>query len=75
MYACLIRVCFCPTGAVENISALFTYDSDYLLNTYFFAPRHDPSFIPVFSVPENPDDPLNNQAAEICTGEGSQFCR
>ncbi|XP_027882378.1 sushi domain-containing protein 2-like [Xiphophorus couchianus] len=66
---------FGASWAVENTSALFTYDSEYLLNSYCFAPRHDPNFMPVFSVPENPDDPLNTQAAAICTGEGSQFCR
>uniref|UniRef100_A0A665U137 Sushi domain containing 2 n=1 Tax=Echeneis naucrates TaxID=173247 RepID=A0A665U137_ECHNA len=61
--------------AISNSSALFTYDSEDLLNTYFYAPRHDPTFIPVFSVPESPDDPLNNQASKICSGEGSEFCR
>ncbi|XP_054896694.1 sushi domain-containing protein 2-like isoform X2 [Poeciliopsis prolifica] len=66
---------FGASWAVENTSALFTYDSEYLLNTYCFVPRHDPNFLPVFSVPEDPDDPLNTQAAEICSGEGSQFCR
>ncbi|MED6239875.1 hypothetical protein ATANTOWER_012490, partial [Ataeniobius toweri] len=66
---------FGASWAVQNTSALFTYDSEYLLSTYYFVPRHDTSFIPVFSVPENPDDPLNNQAADICIGEGSQFCR
>ncbi|XP_038149513.1 sushi domain-containing protein 2-like [Cyprinodon tularosa] len=66
---------FGASWAIQNNSALFTYDSEYLLNTYYFAPRHDPSFLPVFTVPENLDDPLNNQAAEICSGEGSQFCR
>uniref|UniRef100_A0A672G2A6 Sushi domain-containing protein 2-like n=1 Tax=Salarias fasciatus TaxID=181472 RepID=A0A672G2A6_SALFA len=60
---------------VPNESALFTYDSQYLLDTYYYASRHDISFIPVFSVPEDPDDPLNQQAAVICSGEGSQFCR
>jgi len=71
----MVNVCFSLTGAVINTSALFTYDSEYLLDTYFYVPRHDQSFVPVFSVPENPDDPLTNQAAEICSGEGSQFCR
>ncbi|KAM9735093.1 sushi domain-containing protein 2-like [Menidia menidia] len=66
---------FGASWAVINASALFTYDSEYLLDQYYHAPRHDPSFSPVFSVPENPDDPLTNQAAEICSGEGSQFCR
>ncbi|TKS84488.1 Sushi domain-containing protein 2 [Collichthys lucidus] len=60
---------------VENKSALFTYDSEYLLDTYLYGQRLDPSFIPVFFIPENPDDPLASQASKICTGEGSQFCR
>ncbi|XP_070707064.1 sushi domain-containing protein 2-like [Pempheris klunzingeri] len=66
---------FGASWSVHNKSALFTYDSEYLLDTYFHGPRHDHSFIPVFSVPENPDDPLANQMSEICSGEGSQFCR
>ncbi|XP_072228345.1 sushi domain-containing protein 2-like [Leuresthes tenuis] len=66
---------FGASWAVINTSALFTYDSEYLLDTYFSVPRHDQSFVPVFYVPENPDDPLINQTAEICSGEGSQFCR
>lgn len=74
---CILTVLLsvCLLGAVSNNSALFTYDSEYLLDTYYYVPRHDPSFIPVFSVPENPDDLLANQASEICSGEGSQFCR
>lgn len=72
----MVTLCFfCLTGAISNNSALFTYDSRYLLDTYYHAPRHDASFVPVFSVPENPDDPLDNQASEICSGQGSQFCR
>ncbi|XP_061590171.1 sushi domain-containing protein 2-like [Cololabis saira] len=66
---------FGASWAVDNTSALFTYDSEYLLEMYYFVPRHDTSFIPVFFVPESPDDPLNNQAAVICSGEGSHFCR
>ncbi|KAM9306624.1 sushi domain-containing protein 2-like [Pholidichthys leucotaenia] len=66
---------FGASWAVSNESALFTYDSDYLLDMYYHSPRHDPNFIPVFDIPENPDDPLINQAAEICTGVGSDFCR
>ncbi|XP_074547073.1 sushi domain-containing protein 2-like [Halichoeres trimaculatus] len=61
--------------AVFNDSALFTYDSEYLLEQYYSGPRHDLNFIPVFTAPENPDDPLANQASEICSGEGAQFCR
>ncbi|XP_028273444.1 sushi domain-containing protein 2-like [Parambassis ranga] len=66
---------FGASWAVSNNSALFTYDTEYLLQTYLYAPRHDHSYIPVFTVPENPNDPLYNQTAEICSGEGSQFCR
>ncbi|KAM9338426.1 sushi domain-containing protein 2-like [Symphorus nematophorus] len=66
---------FGASWVVSNKSALFTYDSEYLLEAYLYAPRHDISFLPVFSVPENPDDPLAGQASQICTGEGSQFCR
>ncbi|XP_041816334.1 sushi domain-containing protein 2-like [Chelmon rostratus] len=66
---------FGASWAVENVSALFTYDSEYLLDTYCYAPRHDPDFTPVFSIPENPNDPLANETSEICVGEGSQFCR
>ncbi|XP_038589592.1 sushi domain-containing protein 2-like isoform X1 [Micropterus salmoides] len=66
---------FGASWAVKNNSALFTYDSEYLLDTYYYGTRHDFSFLPVFSVPESPDDPLANQASEICSGEGSQFCR
>lgn len=70
-----VYLSFSVTGAVKNNSALFTYDSEYLLDTYYYGTRHDFSFLPVFSVPESPDDPLANQASEICSGEGSQFCR
>ncbi|XP_031133889.1 sushi domain-containing protein 2-like isoform X2 [Sander lucioperca] len=66
---------FGASWAISNNSALFTYDSNYLLDTYYYVPRHDHTFVPVFSVPESPDDPLANQASEICSGEGSQFCR
>ncbi|XP_071766455.2 sushi domain-containing protein 2-like [Centroberyx gerrardi] len=66
---------FGRSWAISNESSLFTYDSKYLLDTYLYAPRHDDSFVPVFSVPDNSDDPLANQASEICTGEGSLYCR
>ncbi|XP_061553996.1 sushi domain-containing protein 2 [Phycodurus eques] len=66
---------FGASWAVSNESALFTYDSKYLLDTYYNSPRHDPDFIPAFSVPENPDDPLYDVASDVCSGAGSQFCR
>lgn len=65
----------CLAGAISNASALFTYDSEGLLDTYYHAQRHDTSFLPVFSVPEDPNDPLANSASTICAGEGSGFCR
>ncbi|KAK0134625.1 Sushi domain-containing protein 2 [Merluccius polli] len=61
--------------AISNQSSLLTYDSNYLLDTYFHAPRHDPSFIPVFSIPEDEHDPLNQQASKICSGDGATYCR
>uniref|UniRef100_A0A3Q1GMK7 Sushi domain containing 2 n=1 Tax=Acanthochromis polyacanthus TaxID=80966 RepID=A0A3Q1GMK7_9TELE len=66
---------FGASWAVLNESALFTYDSEYLLTEYKYVPRHDSTFVPQFTVPENPDDPLANLTAEICSGDGSQFCR
>ncbi|XP_061888061.1 sushi domain-containing protein 2-like isoform X1 [Entelurus aequoreus] len=66
---------FGASWAVSNTSALFTYDSKYLLDTYYHSPRHDNHFVPVFVVHENPDDPLYNMASDICSGDGSQFCR
>ena len=62
-------------GAIANESSLLTYDSDYLLDTYFHAPRHDPSFIPAFSTPDNEHDPLMEQASKICSGDGDAYCR
>ncbi|XP_030210701.1 sushi domain-containing protein 2 [Gadus morhua] len=61
--------------AIANESSLLTYDSDYLLDTYFYAPRHDPSFIPAFSIPDNEHDPLKEQASKICSGDGDAYCR
>ncbi|KAM3600110.1 uncharacterized protein V6R79_017799 [Siganus canaliculatus] len=66
---------FGASWAVQNESALFAYDSFYLLNTYYYSDRHDAAFVPVFSVPESQDDPLASTAEAICSGEGSQFCR
>ena len=62
-------------GAILNESSLFTYDSKYLLDSYLFAPKHDPAFSPAFAIPDNPDDPLLNEASKLCTGGGSKFCR
>ncbi|XP_075901129.1 sushi domain-containing protein 2 [Nelusetta ayraudi] len=66
---------FGASWAISNASALFTYDSKGLLDTYYHAQRHDTSFLPVFPIPEDPNDPLANSASTICAGEGSDFCR
>ncbi|GAA6218625.1 sushi domain-containing protein 2-like [Lates japonicus] len=63
-------------GAGWNISkksSLFTYDSKYLLDT--FPPNHDPAFVPAFSLPETPDDPLVADMLSMCSGEGEHFCK
>uniref|UniRef100_A0A3B3QP37 Sushi domain containing 2 n=1 Tax=Paramormyrops kingsleyae TaxID=1676925 RepID=A0A3B3QP37_9TELE len=60
---------------IENETSLFTYDSPYLLDTYCFAPKHNPDFVPAFSVPEDPSDPLYAQMSALCSGEGFPLCR
>ncbi|KAM3867425.1 sushi domain-containing protein 2 [Diretmus argenteus] len=65
-------------GASWNIStetSLFTYDSKYLLDTYYYPPKHDPAFVPAFSLPERPDDPLVADMLQMCYGDGAQFCK
>uniref|UniRef100_A0A8C5D8K2 Sushi domain containing 2 n=1 Tax=Gouania willdenowi TaxID=441366 RepID=A0A8C5D8K2_GOUWI len=66
---------FGANWAIRNASTLFTYDTEYLLENYYHSPKHDHMFIPVFFTPESADDPLATEAANICSGEGSQFCR
>lgn len=58
-----------------NESSLFTYDSEHLLNEYYFSPKHDPSFIPRFTVSEDPSDPLLSPTLKMCVGDGAQFCK
>ncbi|XP_045890916.1 sushi domain-containing protein 2 isoform X3 [Micropterus dolomieu] len=60
---------------VSKKSSLFTYDSKYLLDTYYFRPSHDPAFVPAFSIPERPDDPLVADMLMMCFGEGAKFCK
>ncbi|KAJ0057243.1 hypothetical protein NL108_002200, partial [Boleophthalmus pectinirostris] len=66
---------FGASWAISQSSSLFTYDTAYLENEYKNAPKHDISFFPDFYVTENSSDPLLNQAVQICSGEGSWFCR
>uniref|UniRef100_A0A8C9S3J0 Sushi domain containing 2 n=1 Tax=Scleropages formosus TaxID=113540 RepID=A0A8C9S3J0_SCLFO len=60
---------------ISNETSLFTYDSDHLLDTYFFAPKHDPDFVPAFSVEDGPEDPLQGPMTALCSGEGFALCR
>ncbi|XP_035514372.1 sushi domain-containing protein 2 isoform X1 [Morone saxatilis] len=65
-------------GASWNISkksSLFTYDSKYLLDAYYVPQSHDPAFVPAFSLPEGPDDPLVADMLKMCFGEGARFCK
>uniref|UniRef100_A0A087Y8R0 Sushi domain containing 2 n=1 Tax=Poecilia formosa TaxID=48698 RepID=A0A087Y8R0_POEFO len=59
---------------ISNMSSLFTYDSHYLLDSYFFPLSHDPAFVPAFSLPLKPDDPLAADMLSMCLGEGAHFC-
>ncbi|XP_076141116.1 sushi domain-containing protein 2-like, partial [Alosa pseudoharengus] len=66
---------FGASWAILNESSLFTYDSKYLLDSYLFVPKHDSNFSPTFTIPDNPDDPLLNEASKLCAGDGAEFCR
>lgn len=61
--------------AVTNETSLFTYDSTNLLDEYYYAAKHDPSFTPDFFVTEDPEDPLYEAILQMCSGEGAQFCK
>ncbi|XP_072243499.1 sushi domain-containing protein 2 isoform X2 [Leuresthes tenuis] len=69
---------FFTFGAGWNISktsSLFTYDTKYLLDSYYFPPSHDAAFVPAFSLPERPDHPLVADMLSMCRGEGAHFCK
>lgn len=66
---------FLPSGNISKSSSLFTYDSVYLLSSYFVPPSHDPAFLPAFSPSEEPDDPLVADMLSVCLGEGAPFCK
>ncbi|XP_026883551.2 sushi domain-containing protein 2 isoform X1 [Electrophorus electricus] len=61
--------------AITNEISLFTYDSEFLLNEYYFAPKHDPTFIPNFSVGKDPSDPLLEPVLKMCSGVGASICK
>lgn len=60
---------------ISKTSSLFTYDTEYLVDSYYLAPSHDTAFVPAYYLPERPGDPLVADMLLICTGEGAQFCK
>ncbi|KAL0979029.1 hypothetical protein UPYG_G00179530 [Umbra pygmaea] len=58
---------------ISNETSLFTYDSKHLLDTY--SVKHDPAFVPAFSVVEDTSDPLVIDMRKMCFGEGAEFCK
>ncbi|KAH0627745.1 hypothetical protein JD844_003886 [Phrynosoma platyrhinos] len=59
--------------AIRNESSLFTYDTQDLLVTFFYGPKHNSSFVPEFSPSEDPSDPLVLEMAVLC--QSDPFCR
>ncbi|XP_072353286.1 sushi domain-containing protein 2 isoform X4 [Scyliorhinus torazame] len=59
--------------AIDNKSSLFTYDSQFLLDSYLHAPKHDLDFTPIFHVSDNPEDPLYAEMQALC--QENKFCR
>ncbi|XP_041957743.1 sushi domain-containing protein 2 [Alosa sapidissima] len=67
---------FGSTWAVSNETSLFTYDSAHLQDSYLSSPKHhDTGFIPAFSLPETPGDPLLSDMLKMCFGNGVGFCK
>lgn len=60
-------------GAIENGTSLFTYDTEFLLNSFFNGEKHNASFLPVFSPHEDPADPLVEEMVSHCGSD--PFCR
>ncbi|XP_068102447.1 sushi domain-containing protein 2 isoform X2 [Hyperolius riggenbachi] len=56
---------------VTDSNSLFTYDSQFLLDTY--KEKHDQDFLPVFSVQEDPNDPFTGDMDKLCGSDS--FCR
>uniref|UniRef100_A0A8C7CZ74 Sushi domain containing 2 n=1 Tax=Oncorhynchus kisutch TaxID=8019 RepID=A0A8C7CZ74_ONCKI len=65
---------FGASWKTSNQTSLFTYDSKYLLDAYYYV-KHDPAFVPAFSVSEDPADPLVGDMLKMCFGDGAQFCK
>ncbi|XP_066834877.1 sushi domain-containing protein 2 isoform X3 [Anser cygnoides] len=64
---------FGANWAVENGTSLFTYDTEFLLNNFFYGEKHNTSFLPVFFPYEDPADPLVKEMVLVC--ESDPFCR
>ncbi|KAM4708698.1 sushi domain-containing protein 2 isoform 2-T3 [Discoglossus pictus] len=61
----------CADWAITNDTSLFTYDSESLINN--FQVKHNPDFVPIFRVQEDPNDPIKEEMEKLC---GSDFfCR
>ncbi|XP_074055792.1 sushi domain-containing protein 2 isoform X2 [Macrotis lagotis] len=54
--------------AIQNDSSLFTYDSPFLVDNYLQRPKHDPTFLPVFS-----PGSVTSQVANLCGSD--LFCQ
>ncbi|NWV99050.1 SUSD2 protein, partial [Machaerirhynchus nigripectus] len=64
---------FGANWAIENGTSLFTYDTEFLLNSFFYGEKHNASFLPVFSPSEDPADPLVEEMVSLC--DSDPFCR
>ncbi|NWS25030.1 SUSD2 protein, partial [Polioptila caerulea] len=64
---------FGASWAIENGTSLFTYDTEFLLNSFFYGEKHNASFLPVFSPHEDPADPLVEEMVSHCGSD--PFCR
>ncbi|XP_063272358.1 sushi domain-containing protein 2 [Prinia subflava] len=64
---------FGASWAIENGTSLFTYDTEFLLNSFFYGEKHNASFLPVFSPHEDPADPLVEEMVSRCGSD--PFCR
>ncbi|NXA71915.1 SUSD2 protein, partial [Thryothorus ludovicianus] len=64
---------FGASWAIENGTSLFTYDTESLLNSFFYGEKHNASFLPVFSPHEDPADPLVPEMVSLCGSD--PFCR
>nr|XP_030141957.3 sushi domain-containing protein 2 isoform X3 [Taeniopygia guttata] len=64
---------FGASWAIKNGTSLFTYDTEFLLDSFFYGDKHNASFLPVFSPHEDPADPLLEEMASRCGSD--PFCR